>query len=269
MSQLTDNEKRNLSKNLHLLLEKYHLTIPFVAQACNLRLRTFESYYYGEKSPSLERLNKLAIYFNLTPTALIAEELSSKLLEQKVAFREVQELLHSEAENTLIESINIQFKEIHFSVIQMFKDLGFEVDFIPTFTNEEFQSLLYTDEFTIDAYKKYCEIYDKRFVISPDASEEARQTVERLKTMLIPEREQYLLEHVGLDLISNNIENNVYSHLTEIPLKVRISTINENIDRSYITSKSDMLYSPKEYSLLDLKKLEGQLIDTLYNFLDT
>ena len=83
MPRLSAIEKENLSTNLHLLLEKYHMSIPYAAQSCGISLRTFESYYYCEKSPSIKNLTKIANFFLLTPTALISEKLPDKESKMK------------------------------------------------------------------------------------------------------------------------------------------------------------------------------------------
>ena len=147
------------------------MSIPYAAQSCGISLRTFESYYYCEKSPSIKNLTKIANFFLLTPTALISEKLpdkeskmkgSKKMLEDKRAYYEVKKLLENDNQNDLIDLLNCQFEDIHLSVIQMFKDLGFQVDFVPTFTYEDLTDYL-IDDFNLKSYKEYCELYDKRF----------------------------------------------------------------------------------------------------------
>jgi len=41
--------KKNLSRNVHKLLSNAHFSVRQAAKLCNIPLRTFESYYYGEK----------------------------------------------------------------------------------------------------------------------------------------------------------------------------------------------------------------------------
>lgn len=290
MPRLSALEKETLSTNLHYLLEEYHMSIPAAALSCGISLRTFESYYYGEKGPSLKNLTKIANHFLLTPTALIGEKFvphetpsgyktfSDLSVKERKAYFEVKKLMEKNKKNDLMELLEIQFEDIHFSTVKMFNDLGFQIDFIPTFTYEELQDYL-VDDFNLKTYNEYCELYDKRFEIvrtsndknlTPESKAQISETVIRLKKFLEPEREQYLLENVGLNCVLHYLDKGKYKYKSDIPLKVRISTILTDADVKIdkIKSSKDFFGQPKEFSLIDFIKFECQITDMLFDFLD-
>lgn len=264
MPRLSESEKKILSANLHKLLDKFHMSIPHAAQICSISLRTFESYYYAEKSPSIKNLTIIANAFLITPTALIAEEMSEKTIDERRTYFEMSKLLGASAQSDLSASLNRHFDVFPPSLLQLFKDLGLMITFLPTFTYEDFTSNL-IDDYNFDAVKEYTDIYDKRFEISSDASEDIRKTVEKLKAALMPEREQYILEHAGLDYVIYHLDKGTYKNLDDVPVKVRISTL---LDVSNAKRPADLIIHPQEYSLTDLCNFKDHIIDEIYDFLE-
>ena len=264
MPRLSESEKKILSANLHKLLDKFHMSIPHAAQICSISLRTFESYYYAEKSPSIKNLTLISNAFSITPTALIAEEMSEKMIEEKKTYFEMKRHMDATAQSDLLLSLNRSFDIFSSSLLQLFKNTGFDITFLPTFTYEDFTSNL-IDDYNFDAVKEYTDIYDKRFEVSPDASDDIRKTVEKLKAALMPEREQYILEHAGLDYVIYKLEKGAYKQLEDVPLKVRISTF---LDISNVKCPADLMIKPKEYSLTNLHNFKEHIIDEIYDFLE-
>ena len=264
MPRLSESEKKILSANLHKLLDKFHMSIPHAAQICSISLRTFESYYYAEKSPSIKNLTLISNAFSITPTALIAEEMSEKMIEEKRTYFEIKKLMMASAQSDLLSSLNRHFDVFAPSLLQLFKDLGLMITFLPAFSYEDFTSNL-IDDYSVESIKEYTDIYDKRFEVSPDASDDIRKTVEKLKAALMPEREQYILEHAGLDYVIYKLEKGAYKQLEDVPLKVRISTF---LDISNVKCPADLMIKPKEYSLIDLCNFKEHIIDEIYDFLE-
>ena len=263
MPRLSESEKKILSANLHKLLDKFHMSIPHAAQICSISLRTFESYYYAEKSPSIKNLTLIANAFSITPTALIAEEMSEKMIEEKRTYFEIKRLMDATVQSDLLLSLNRCFDIFPSPLLQLFEDTGFNITFLPAFTYDDFTSNL-IDDYNFDAIKEYTDIYDKRFEISPDTSDDIRKTVEKLKAALMPERKQYILEHAGLDYVIYHLDKGTYKNLDDVPVKVRIFTL---LDVSNAKRPSDLIIHPQEYSLTDLCNFKDHIIDEIYDFL--
>ena len=136
------------------------------------------------------------------------------------------------------------------------------ITFLPAFSYEDF-TLHLIDDYNVESIKEYTDIYDKRFEVSPDASDDIRKTVEKLKAALMPEREQYILEHAGLDYVIYKLEKGAYKQLEDVPLKVRISTF---LDISNVKCPADLMIKPKEYSLIDLCNFKDLFFDELFVF---
>lgn len=163
--------KKNLSRNLHKLLSNAHFSVRQAAKLCNIPLRTFESYYYGEKLPKEQNLLAIAHLFNMTPHALLSDDWSKASAYERQLYRDVNRMYDELTENTPVKIITdmlTQHIPCHRRFYKLCQYLEITIDYIPQYTDGFLKEVLYDYVDDIDEIDLVRQVTDSKLKDSKD-----------------------------------------------------------------------------------------------------
>lgn len=153
MPRLTPDELRNLSNNLKAMNQRLQYSSTYVSQKTGISKRTYEAYLYGEKSPKLDNLEKLADFYSTTIAILISSNMVIKDIEFQKGMRDYKPIWDAKTSTDTDKIISIIEKlcgKRYGLLLRLIQNNDIYIRFMPTYNTEK-----------IDEYikKKYASVY--------------------------------------------------------------------------------------------------------------
>lgn len=287
MSNYTSEQKELFAKNLRLLMQKLNVSRDTVAKAIGMSAGTFKSYYYGEKFPKQEKLQRIANYFKVPVDSFFTPEDPIIKRGEMIKFyqqmkRYFEELNLSSPIDIIDNFINNQISEskVHFTFLSMCNILGINIEYISTIPNETLEELTFDAEYDTDdiatkiaqdelKFTPDSELMKKLFENAPDTAASVQRVMNALQTVITPNRVKNAKNQTGLELTANEIKDGLYTkeNIADIPILVRIGAFKEikSLDKIKAQTLKDLLFNPKEYTLPEFIDLEEDFIDAFYD----
>lgn len=292
MARLTEQEKKYLSTNLKMLCAKTKLPNPEIAKLCNIPLRTFESYYYGEKSPSSSNFQKLASFFLTTPSTLCSSDFSKKTLEENHIYHNIcfiRDEIRDNYPSTIIRDFLSSKYLKHSSFVEFCKTIKVHINYVPIFSSNELEDLTYDEKTGIDILelKRYIE---KRQVNSlknlesekiikaklmqegnteKDANDKLttyRKVARKLADLLLDDIPENVRRTQGLQYLVDEISKGNYENcdIDDLPIRIEVCRISSK-DAEKKRTISDYIVPVKTYSIKDFMKLQNDFIQKIWD----
>ena len=287
MSNYTPEQKELFAKNLRLLMQKLNVSRDTVAKAIGMSTGTFKSYYYGEKFPKQEKLQRIADYFKVPVDSFFTPEDPIIKRGEMIKFyqqmkRYFEELNQSSPIDIIDNFINSQISEskVHFTFLNMCNILGINIEYISTIPSDTLEELTFDAEYDTDdiatkiaqdelKFTPDSELMKKLFENAPDTAASVQRVMDMLRTVIVPNRVKNAKNKTGLELTANEIKDGLYTkeNIADIPIIVRIGAFKEIKSVNEIKAKTlkDLLFNPKEYTLSEFIDLEEDFIDAFYD----
>ena len=287
MLNYTPEQKELFAKNLRLLMQKLNVSRDTVAKAIGMSTGTFKSYYYGEKFPKPEKLQRIANYFNVPVDSFFTPEDPIIKRGEMIKFyqqmkRYFEDLNQSSPIDIIDNFINSQISEskIHFTFLSMCNILGINIEYISTIPSDTLEELTFDAEYETDdiatkiaqdelKFVPDSELMKKLFENAPDTAASVQRVMDMLRTVIVPNRVKNAKNKTGLELTANEIKDGLYTkeNIADIPISVRIGAFKEitSLDKIKAQSLKDLLFNPKEYTLSEFIDLEEDFIDAFYD----
>ena len=287
MSKYTPEQKESFAQNLRLLMQKLDRSMDTVAKGTDINARTFRSYYYGEKFPRQEALQKIADYFCVPIDALFSKDDPIDIRSAMERFYHLmQRYYDNQKEYNSVEIIDIFIdkqlskQHIHSNFLSMCNALGINIEYISIIPEESLEELAVDDEYdtndiavNIKKEEKLSisdiELMKKFFEGDSIKANSIQQIADTFKAVLAQNTVSFAKNKTGLDITAQEIKDGMYTEkdIEDIPIIVRISCIKDiqSLDEVHHKFLKDLFTEPKEYSLSELIGLEKDFIDAFYD----
>ena len=287
MSNYTPEQKELFAKNLRLLMQKLNVSRDTVAKAIGISAGTFKSYYYGEKFPKQEKLQKIANYFKVPVDSFFTPEDPIIKRGEMIKFyqqmkRYFEDLNQSSPIDIIDKFISNQLSEpqVHFTFLNMCNILGIHVEYLSTIAEEEIEEMSFDAEYDNDDIVTKIKQEERHFIPdsklmkkifedTPDTAVSIKNIMDALQTVIIPNREKTAINKTGLELTAKEIKDGLYSNknIADIPIEIHIVAFKEikSLDKIKSQKLKDLLFNPQKYTISKFIDLEEDFIIAFYD----